>query len=42
MTGRAVAGSLKGRELGQLPYNPILNGRFAAFYPDGPVYGRGG
>ena len=42
LTGRAVEGSLKGRELGQLPYNPILNGRFAAFYPEGPVYGRGG
>lgn len=39
LTGEAVAGSLKGRKLGQAMYNPILNDRFRAFYPDAPVYG---
>ncbi len=42
LTGEAVEGRLKGQKLGQLSYNPILNGRFAAFYPDGPVFGREG
>ena len=39
LTGEAVAGSLKGRKLRQTMYNPILNDRFRAFYPEAPVYG---
>jgi hypothetical protein len=47
LTGEAVSGPLRGRRLGQLSYNPILNDRFKAFYPKGPVYegmrgGQGG
>ncbi len=42
LTGVAVAGPLKGRELAQLAYNPILSDRFRAFYPDRPIYGRDG
>ncbi len=39
LTGEAVQGKLKGKRLGQAMYNPILNDRFRAFYPDAPVYG---
>ena len=38
LTGEAVSGPLRGRRLGQLAYNPILNDRFKAFYKDGPVF----
>ena len=38
LRGEAVEGELKGRQLRQLLYNPILNERFSAFYPDGPVF----
>ncbi len=38
LRGEAVAGPLKGRKLRQLLYNPILNDRFAAFYPGAPVF----
>ncbi|MYE13681.1 MAG: DUF3179 domain-containing protein, partial [Gammaproteobacteria bacterium] len=38
LRGEAVEGPLKGRKLRQLLYNPILNDRFAAFYPGGPVF----
>ena len=38
LRGEAVEGELKGQQLAQLSYNPILNDRFHAFYPDGPVY----
>lgn len=36
-TGEAVKGELLGRKLGYLMHHPILNERFAGFYPDGPV-----
>ena len=39
LTGEAVEGELRGRELKQLRYNPIRNDRFRVFYPEGPVYG---
>ena len=38
LRGEAVEGPLKGRKLRQLLYNPILNDRFVAFYPGGPVF----
>lgn len=38
LRGEAVEGELKGRKLRQLLYNPILNDRFAAFYPGAPVF----
>lgn len=38
LRGAAVEGPLKGRQLPQLPYNPILNDRFVAFYPGAPVF----
>lgn len=38
LRGEAVEGHLKGRTLRQLLYNPILNDRFAAFYPGAPVF----
>ncbi len=38
LRGEAVEGPLKGRQLRQLLYNPILNDRFAAFYPGAPVF----
>ena len=38
LTGEAESGELKGRKLDPLLYNPILNGRFRAFYSDGVVY----
>ncbi len=38
LRGEAVGGELKGRKLRQLLYNPILNERFAAFYPGAPIY----
>lgn len=38
LIGEAVAGKLKGQQLEQLSYNPILNERFKAFYPDGPIF----
>ena len=38
LRGEAVEGQLKGRTLRQLLYNPILNDRFAAFYPGAPIY----
>lgn len=41
LRGVALAGRLAGRELEQLLYNPILNERFTAFYPDGPVFDTG-
>ncbi len=39
LTGEAVAGDLKGKLLERLMYNPTLNDRFRAFYPDGLIYG---
>ena len=39
LTGEAVSGPLRGRRLGQLTYNPILNDRVKAFYPQGPIFG---
>jgi len=38
LRGEAVAGTLKGRQLEQISYNPILVDRFRVFYPDGPVF----
>ena len=38
LRGEAVDGPLKGGKLRQLLYNPILNDRFAAFYPGAPVF----
>lgn len=38
LRGEALEGPLKGRKLRQLLYNPILNERFAAFYPGAPVF----
>ncbi len=40
LSGAAVAGSLRGSRLGRVSYNPILNDRFVAFYPGGPIFGR--
>ncbi len=40
LAGEAVAGPLRGRRLGQLAYNPILNDRFKAFYKEGPIFGE--
>ena len=40
LTGEAVAGPLRGRRLGQLTYNPILNDRFKAFYKGAPIFGE--
>ena len=39
LAGEAVSGPLRGRRLGQLAYNPILNDRFKAFYKEGPIFG---
>lgn len=41
LTGEAVQGALKGRKLERAMYNPILNDRFRAFYPDAPIYEGG-
>jgi hypothetical protein len=41
LTGEAVDGSLKGKKLERAMYNPILNDRFKAFYPDAPIYEGG-
>ena len=40
LTGEAVSGPLRGKRLGQLAYNPILNDRFKAFYREGPIFGE--
>jgi hypothetical protein len=40
LTGEAVSGPLRGKRLPAVSYNPILNDRFTAFYPGGPVFGR--
>jgi hypothetical protein len=40
LAGEAVSGPLRGRRLGQLAYNPILNDRFKAFYREGPIFGE--
>ena len=39
LTGEAVSGPLRGRRLGQLAYNPMLNDRFKAFYGESPIFG---
>ena len=38
LRGEGVSGPLRGRRLRRLAYNPILNDRFKAFYPEGPIY----
>ena len=40
LTGEAVSGPLRGRRLGQLAYNPMLNDRFKAFYEGAPIFGE--
>ena len=40
LTGTAESGTLKGKRLGQLLYNPILNDRFRAHYPKGSTWVR--
>ena len=40
LTGTAESGPLKGKRLGQLLYNPILNDRFRAHYPKGSRWVR--
>lgn len=40
LTGTAESGPLKGKRLGQLLYNPILNDRFRAHYPKGRTWVR--
>ena len=40
LTGEAESGPLKGKKLGQLLYNPILNDRFFAHYPKGSLWKR--
>lgn len=42
LTGEALSGPLKGRALERARYHPILNERFRAFYPHGPVFSAGG
>lgn len=37
LRGEAVSGPLKGQRLEFMSHHPILNGRFAGFYPDGPT-----
>ena len=41
LRGEAVAGPLEGQRLEIMPHHPILTSRFAGFYPEGPVWGRG-
>ena len=41
LTGKSLSGPLKGRSLAPLAYNPILNDRFAVFYPHAPVWAGG-
>ena len=38
MTGTAIDGELKGKQLGSAAHHPILNDRFPGFYPKGPVF----
>lgn len=38
LTGESVSGTLKGRKLDRLAYNPILTDRFKSFYPDAPIF----
>ena len=40
LTGEAISGPLRGKRLGQLTYNPILNDRFKVFYQEGPIFGE--
>ena len=37
LTGEAISGELAGTRLEHASHHPILNRRFAGFYPDGPV-----
>lgn len=38
LNGEAVEGRLRGARLEAVAHNPILNERFRAFYPDGPIF----
>ncbi len=38
LTGEAVAGPLRGKELERVAYNPIVSFRFHDFYPGDPVF----